>query len=429
MNKASNVNVPSGVPSAVNPSAVKSETSTQPSAVNPEMSMPDILKMAEKIAKDMPSSGSDEKLDMQGMIKHVTESVMGMMGNGDVDINGMTNSLMQSFMDPNNSQNPLAAMMEQMGQSQQSNQSQNKPIVPIANSRINLSSKEVKEDKQYKFKEPKETKNFEELGDDDDEADLFSPRTKDIDIKINVNLEDFYKGTNKKLAVRRKRLKKGSDGKITQIEEKKKIIIPIETGMRDEQVIRFNKEADEAQGYESGDIVITLYENAHSRFEREADNLFIMKDISLYEAFAASCGEDIELTVKHLDDSIIKLKTDGNPLHVNDGIRKITGEGMPKFKQDGRGDLYVRFNLVLPDKFKPGDMEILKKLFPVCNEPVNLEFHKDVREAMLEEVSESDLEELDCDYDSESDSESESSDSSSDNEPRKGNKHKTTKKK
>lgn len=373
----------------------------------------DIFKMVEKIAKDMPSPESDEKLDMQGMAKHVTDSVMSMMGNGEVDINGMTSALMQSMMDPNGSNgntNPLLGMLGQLGQ-QQPVVSSPEPISPVPNSKITLPGQ--KKEEVYNFKEPKEIKNFEELN-DDEEADLFSPRTKDIDIKINVNLEDFFKGTNKKLAVRRKRLKKDKNGKIVQVEEKKKINIKIDQGMRDEQVIRYNKEADEAQGYESGDIVITLYENAHSRFEREADNLFIMKDISLYEAFAASCGKDIELTVRHLDDSIIKLKTDGSPLHINDGLRKISGEGMPKFKQEGRGDLYVRFNLVLPDKFKSGDMELLKKLFPVCNEVLNLE-NKNVREAVLEEVSESDLEELDYDY---SDSESEySSDYSSESEP------------
>ena len=42
----------------------------------------------------------------------------------------------------------------------------------------------------------------------DDEVDVFSPRTKDIEITLNVNLEDFYNGTKKKLAVRRKRLVK-----------------------------------------------------------------------------------------------------------------------------------------------------------------------------------------------------------------------------
>jgi len=380
-----------------------SKSSTPPS-------IPDIFKMAEKIAKDMPSPDGDEKLNMDGMIKHVTESVMNMMSNGDVDINTMMQGLMQGGGD-----NPLMSMM---GAMQQGAAQPQQSVKPIANSKVKLPGQES--NKEYKFKEPVEKNNFEEL-DDDDEADTFNPRTKDIEIKINVNLEDFYNGTTKKLAVRRKRLKKDSNGKIVQVEEKKKILIPIEPGMRDEQVIRFNKEADEAQGYESGDIVITLYENAHSRFEREANNLFIMKNISLYEAFAASCGENIDLTVKNLDGSILKLITDSKPLHINEGIRKVTGEGMPLYKQDEKGDLYVRFNLVLPEKFKKEDMEILKKLFPCCNE-TEVITNKTVRDVKLEEVSESDLEELDYGY---SESESEYSDSSSSSSeesepPRKG---------
>ena len=42
------------------------------------------------------------------------------------------------------------------------------------------------------------------------------------------------------------------------IEEKKKLVIPIEKGMKDEQQIRFEGEADQIPGYKSGDIIITL---------------------------------------------------------------------------------------------------------------------------------------------------------------------------
>lgn len=377
--------------------------SNQTQQANQNASIPDIFQMAQQIAQSMPPPEGDQ-VDMQGMVKHVTESVMNMMGNGDVDINGMTNSLMQGMMNPE--------QMAQMTQGLKEEQNQEQSVQPIANSKVKLPD--------YKFKEPKDTKNYEEL-ESDDEADVFSPRTKDIEITLNVNLEDFYNGTKKKLAVRRKRLKKDKDGKIVQFEEKKKIIIPILPGMRDEQTITFNKEADEAQGHETGDIVVKLLENAHSRFEREADNLFIMKDISLYEAFALSCGEKINLSVKHLDGSYLMLQPDDKPLHDKDGIRKVSGEGMPFYQKEGKGDLYVRFNLVLPETFKQEDMETVKKLFPCCNEDLtNIELNKS-RNVELEEVSESDLEELDYGYsDSESDSESDYSSSSEDEPPRKG---------
>ena len=365
-------------------------------------SIPDIFQMAQKIAQTIPPSEGKE-VDMQGMVKHVTESVMSMMGNGEVDINGMTNSLMQNMMNPEQ----LAQMTQGMSKQQEEQNVQK----PIKNSKVKLPGSE-----DYKFKEPQSMKNYEELR-SDDEADVFSPRTKDIEITLNVNLEDFYNGTKKKLAVRRKRLKKDNNGKIVQVEEKKKIIIPILPGMRDEQTITFNKEADEEQGHETGDIIIKLLENAHSTFEREADNLFIMKDISLYEAFAISCGQQIDLSVKHLDGKYLMLKSNDKPLHDKDGIRKVCGEGMPFYQKDGKGDLYVRFNLVLPEKFKTEDMETLKKLFPCCNEHLtDIELNKK-RDVELEEVSESDLEELDYGYsDSDSDSDSES-DSSSEDEP------------
>ena len=372
-----------------------------------DASIPDIFQMAQQIAQSMPPPNGD-KVDMQGMIKHVTESVMNMMGNGEVDINSMTNSLMQNMMNPE--------QIAQMTQDIQSvNQNPNSKVKLPTGSKISLSEP----NQSYNFKEPKDNKNYEEL-ESDDEADVFSPRTKDIEITLNVNLEDFYNGTKKKLAVRRKRLVKDPQtNKMIQIEEKKKIIIPILPGMRDEQTITFNKEADEAQGHETGDIVVKLLENAHSRFEREADNLFIIKDISLYEAFALSCGQKINLSVKHLDGSYLILKADDKPLHDKDGIRKVSGEGMPFYQKEGKGDLYVRFNLVLPEKFKSEDMEIVKKLFPPCNEDLTQVELNNSRSVELEEVSESDLEELDYGY---SDSDTSYSDysSSSEEQPKKG---------
>ena len=55
--------------------------------------------------------------------------------------------------------------------------------------------------------------------------------------------------------------------------------------MFDEQVITFNKQADEKEGYETGDIVITLCCAEHDEFEREGNNLLIEKEISLSEAY------------------------------------------------------------------------------------------------------------------------------------------------
>ena len=343
--------------------------------------MPDILKMAQQIAQNMPSSDTEGKdIDMSGMVKYVTESVTQMMGNNDVDLSGVTNTLVQTFEN-----------MQQEG-----------TLPPIPNSKVDLGIPTQKKQiqPQRKLKDPQEIKSrenhFEEI-DDDSDADEFHPRTKDLHFNLNVNLEDFYNGKVKKLQIKRKRIKKDTKGKLSVVEEKKKIAINIEKGMRDEQVIRFNKEADELPNHETGDIVITLCENPHSYFEREGDNLFIVKKVSLYESLAITRGENIELDIKHLDGRVLKIDTGDKPLHCNEGMRKITGEGIPFYKKEGSGDLFIRFNLDIPESVNSDQIAILKQLFPPLNTSIKSEPSK-TSQCKLEDVTEKDWEALDYDY-------------------------------
>lgn len=338
--------------------------------------MTDIFQMAQQIAKTVPMSGSENgNVDMQDILKHVSASVSKMMGVENNDLMNMANSLVSNFEDGGS-------------------------LESIIGSQLNM------------LKEPKENKKCieeidEENDEEDDEEDEFRPRTKDLHYNLNVDLEDFYNGKVKKLKIERKRIKKDNKGKISVVKENKKIAIPIEKGMRDEQVITFNKEADELPGKEAGDIVITICENPHPIFERDGDNLFIVKKVSLYETFAVNRGESIDLEVKHLDGRIIKMKTDKKVLHSNEGIRKIKGEGMPLYKKDGYGDLFIRFNLDIPDSVSKEDLEILKSVFPPLNLPTN---SKDFVECQLEDVTEEDLEALDY-YSEEEDSDEDSDES------------------
>jgi DnaJ-class molecular chaperone len=230
------------------------------------------------------------------------------------------------------------------------------------------------------------------------------PKTRDICFDLNIDLEDFYNGKKKKLNVKRKRIVE-IDGKQKVVEEKKKIIIPIERGMKDEQQIRFEGEADQIPGYTPGDIVITLIENEHAFFQREQDNLIIIKNISLYELY------DLTFDIKHLDNRILRIhKNENDSLHLNDSLRKIQGEGMPIFKSKNSecGDLFVRFNLIIPKSITSEMMPVFKELFKTENrDQLSETFDK---KYFLENVSETDLEELDSDYSEESE-ESSSDDS------------------
>jgi DnaJ-class molecular chaperone len=314
----------------------------------------DIFKLANEFAKNMSENDKNslENMDMEKMISHVTQNVFKMVGNdgGNLDMGDMLSSLMGNLTKENK--------------------------VEIAN----------------------------ENDTDDDEPII--PKTRDICFDLNVDLEDFYTGKKKKLNVKRKRIIE-VDGKQTVTEEKKKLIIPIERGMKDEQQIRFEGEADQIPGYKPGDIIITLIENEHPFFQRDNDNLIIVKNINIYEIY------DIKFDIKHLDSRVLRiLKQPNDSLHLNDSFRKIVGQGMPIYKkQNEYGDLFIRFNLVIPKTIETSNLNLLKTIFGTTD-PLQANFEKSYT---LENVSETDLEDLESTY-TESETETETETETSESE-------------
>ena len=313
----------------------------------PNMSspQPNILQLAHQMADQMTKDDSVDiqNMDMESMISHVTKNVMGMMQN-------------DNFM------KSMEQTTKELQKQQQQQQQQQQPVV--------------------------EVEDEEEL-DEEDDYDTLNPRTKDLNFNLNVSLKDLYTGKKKKISVRRKRLKKTPNG-YKVVDEKKKIAVVIQPGMRDQQVLRYNKEADEIPGHEPGDIVITLCEDEHEMFERDGNDIFMLKDISLLESFK------LDWSFKHLDGHVVHLthnSLDTNrPLHLDDGLRKIEGEGMPIFDKDSDevkyGDLYIQFRILLPENLSEEQLLILKE---ICNPLLkSVEVGKDdkVIKKILKEVSE-----------------------------------------
>ena len=336
--------------------------------------MNDIIRMAQQVASQIavnqPTDGS-KNVDMSQMISQVTDSVSKMV---------------------------TPEFIEQMASGNGSSLNDKE----VVNSKIKLNT-DQKESKSKKNKNK-----IEELQESDEDCGLIAPRTKDLHFTLNVTLEELYIGKVKKLAVRRKRIV--SDGKKKSIvEEKKKISVTIEPGMFDEQVITFNKQADEKDGYETGDIVITLCCSEHDEFERENNNLIIEKEISLYESY--SCG----MTIVHLDGKEVNIKS--SPINIFgeeiDCYRKLKGYGMPIYgTEDEVGDLIIKFKPILPGNFTNEQFKTLKELFPPVNKMKNLQNES---EHELEIVTESDFEYSDSE-DEYSDSEEETGEEDSEGE-------------
>jgi len=232
-------------------------------------------------------------------------------------------------------------------------------------------------------------------------------KTKDICFDLNVDLEDFYTGKKKKLNVRRKRIKE-VNGKQIVTEEKKKLTIVIEKGMKDGTKIKFQGEADHIPGFTPGDVIINLIENEHEYFQRDGDNLVIVKSINLYQVYSLS------FQIKHLDSSIIKIIKDSNDsLYLNESIRKVVGKGMPVYKKNSYGDLFVRFTITIPKTLGSSELELVKNIFNNTTE--NDSVDNNTPEFKLESTEDSVSDSEVSDVSSESEESEQESQSGSDN--------------
>jgi DnaJ-class molecular chaperone len=380
-----------------------SQEAPQMPQMPPQLDLNSLMASAQNIVKSITSEDKNkiEKMDMSQMFEHVTDTVF-----SSLEKNG-------NQIDPASKQQMKVMTKMLAGTVMENMEPERNPNVK---SKIDLGDGDDQDhdhdhDDHTHDKVPQKKEVFEEL-DSDTEVDELRPIAEDLYYKLPVSLEEIYTGKTKKLLVSRERLDK-SGKKV--VPEKRKIEVPVLPGMRHGQEIRFNKEGNEKYGYRSGDIIITLAVNSHSSYERVDNALCCVKNISLYESYAAAKGL-INIVIKHLDGTYMILKVDdGVPLHAKDGTRKVRHGGMPVFNKKTRkteyGDLYIRFNLILPETFDGDEnLVMIEKLFPVLvtnkdaiiyNIPKR---HSDfdrttvkAKEVLLEEVTPEDLDQLDYD--------------------------------
>ena len=337
--------------------------------------MSQIMEMAQKIAQNVTNNSSEtidpQNMDMSKILTQVTQSVSQMVTPDFInELNNNTNN-------SNNANNS-------------NNSTINEKVMSNSNSKIILNNK------------------IEEIDEDEDEMQQLAPRTKDLHFTLNVTLEELYNGKIKKVAVRRKRLVIENNSKKI-IEEKKKLSVKIEPGMFDEQVITYNKQADEKEGYETGDIIITLCCSEHDVYQREGNNLLIEKSLSLCEIFSPKLSIDL-INNKKVNIISEPINIFGEEL---ESYKKLKNCGMPILGNPNQfGDLIIKFIPIMPNEIKSEHLSILKDIFP----PIN-EVNENVDCLNLTDVSESDFEYIsDSDSESNSDAETETDSESEDND-------------
>lgn len=363
-----------------------------------------LMKSAQQIAQNMSmdNNGQLDKMDINQMFEHVSSSLFSTMEKGGNKIDPASKEQMKVL-----SRTMLGQVLDNVNPQQ----------IDEKNFQSDIDLSGIPQ--QITNKIPTDNNNQIEMIESDEDVDEIRPYIEDLKYKLQVSLDEVYTGKIKKLAITRERINGKNINK-----EKRKFEIPILPGIKNGQEIRFNREGNEKFGYLSGDVVVTIEINGHDTFERIGSNIFAVKNISLYESYAAGRG-DIKILIKHLSGTEYVLKTDGQPLHTKDGARKIKGCGMPIFDKNKNnkqkyGDMYLRFNLILPSHFE-GDnvLSIIEKLFPILDEnkenilKSNDKYSSNMKEILLEEITKEDMEQLEYDDESSSDESDSGSDSSS----------------
>jgi DnaJ family protein A protein 2 len=146
------------------------------------------------------------------------------------------------------------------------------------------------------------------------------------------------------------------------VQEKKVLEVHIEKGMKHNQRVVFQGEADEAPDTVPGDIIFVVQQKEHPVFTRKGDDLFMEKEISLVEAL---CG--MKMTVDHLDGRQLVISTHEGEVIKPGQFKAVFDEGMPKHTMPfQKGRLFIHFTVKFPapGDLSEDDLKALEKILP-----------------------------------------------------------------
>lgn len=160
--------------------------------------------------------------------------------------------------------------------------------------------------------------------------------------EVEVTLEEVATGTERLLEV---------DGKRFQV----KIPKGVETGQR----IRLSGKA--GTGPDAGHVYLTVRVLPHPAFTRSGADLTRELPITLKEALLGA-----EVPVETLTGRVL-LRI---PPETQTGRTiRLSGQGLPRFKSEGRGDLYVRTRVVLPTGLDEKARELAREFIDYVKQP------------------------------------------------------------
>ncbi len=169
------------------------------------------------------------------------------------------------------------------------------------------------------------------------------PKGSDLIYELGLTLKEAAEGTTRTV-----NLQHGD--RIERVEVK------IPRGVRSGQKLRLaGKGEPSPYGGAAGDLYIKTYFLKDPVFEVEGSDLTVQRDIRLSEALLGT-----SVTVPTLEGKTVSLKV---PPGVNHKTRmRLAGQGLPRSRGEGKGDLFVRIHVIMPKKLTDDQRRLVDEL-------------------------------------------------------------------
>ncbi len=169
-------------------------------------------------------------------------------------------------------------------------------------------------------------------------------RGRDVEHNLTVSLREAFRGTTRTV-------QRGAGGS--------RIEVTIPPGVDSGSRIKISgKGEDSAYGLQgqSGDLYLSISVDDDPVFERRGDDVHVFVDVPV--TTAALGGEAVVRSLSGSGGLALRIP----PGTQNGRVFRLGGQGMPRFKRDGRGDILAEVSLQLPEQLTPEQIDLFKQL-------------------------------------------------------------------
>jgi DnaJ family protein B protein 4 len=137
--------------------------------------------------------------------------------------------------------------------------------------------------------------------------------------------------------------------------------VPVRPGWKEGTRVSFAGKGDEVAPGTAADLVLVVKQAPHARFERRGNDLHTTVQLPLVTALTGGDAGPLVLP----DGRRLPLAVSHPPVQPGSS-RLVVGEGMPRSRGGGKGDLHVTFEVVFPSSLTAQQKQQLRQVLPAA---------------------------------------------------------------